>query len=76
MTTLKKYEVAWNTGDYNWNDEPKYKYFDTIEEVEKEINREFTLEERKALENEEVVIYDEYEEEYRVSTGSKRWYFD
>ena len=33
------YEIAFNTGDEYWDNEPGYEYFDTIEEVKAELEK-------------------------------------
>ena len=33
------YEIAFNTGDEYWDNEPGYEYFDTIEEVKAELDK-------------------------------------
>ena len=59
--------IFWNTGDDYWDNFPELDEFDNWEDLEKVLERHYTEEERRAVENGELNIYDEDETTYCVT---------
>lgn len=62
------YRVEWNTGDYNWDNNPEIERYETIEEVKKAIKEQgedITKEQIAEIENGKEV-FDKTEEVWMV----------